>query len=449
MECHVFNASKNCCVGRDRRLHATFSEPILQMEDEDYTLKAQIFNVHPCVLERLHEIVPFRDTFLSLTSGNKPEDFWRQVDTLPSPIALELHALGVAIPTSDLDFPPDSLTPYFQDFWLARHPGVSISNCAAVTRVSPRALREYLDSSSTWTASGAGWTCPGTDVVFSFETLLHMCDAFATQGRPWIFCPVDEIRGSYMDFDKIIERLPTLDLSAIQAKLRAFEYKSTAEFVQDMKVFSGNVASKLADFVCPPDLSLALSQLMHDSEALVRKQDSALEIAPVSDWVKSRADALVNQTEIPIERRNSGVWTQQVLQARTGQNGESVFERESLAELLFSNPQGDVMPLPYTNCRAELPAESPLPRAKAVFRAFVAKELMKNGYEKANESVLDILTDVIMGEVKRVATDAASKVSMLQKGTRRNDADVDIVKRALNAIGYDIFSMTLGFSKGK
>ena len=417
------------------------------MEDEDFTQKAATFKVYPRVLERLKEIIPFQDVYHVFTAGNKPEDFWRQVDTLPSSVSLELHALAATTPTHDRDFPPGSLTPYFQDFWVARHPGVKVSNPAAVTHLSPRALREYLDSSKIWNESGSGWTCPGTSVVFSFDNLLYMCDAFASQSRPWVFCPVDEIRTSYMDFDKVLERLATLDVSGIQMKLRAFEYISTNAFVQDVKVFSGNVASKLADFSCPEELSSALGELMRDSEALVKQQEGDLELPPVSDWVKTRADALVSQVEMPLEQKNACVWTQQVLQARTGQNGDSVFEKESLAELLFGSQHGDVMPLPYTNCRAELPTESPLPRAKSVFRAFVARELLKNGYEKASESVLDILTDVIMCEVKRVASDAASKVSTLQKGAHRNDAD--IVKRALDTIGYDIFSMTLGFNKGK
>ena len=415
------------------------------MEGEDFTQKASLLNVHPRVLDRLREIVPFEESFGLLTSSNKPEDFWRQIDGLPSAIALELHALAATVPVNDRDFPPDSLTPYFQDFWLARHPDYELTIPAAVTQIGPEVLLNYLRSSRSWQEKNGAWVCAASPVPFSFDNILAMCNAYISEGRPWLFCPIDEVRASYIAFEGIVERAPmTLDLSEIQAKLRVFQYKSTNEFVSDVQGLLGKgVASKLGQFSFPVKLMTLLGKLMKDSEGMVSGQSKMPE-GNVNDWIKTRADALVAQMNVPIEKRSITVFTPQVLQARTGQNGDCLFERESLAELLFSNPNGDVMPLPYTNCRAELPTGSPLPHAKSVFRSFVAAQLLKSGYRSATESVMDILTDVVLCEIAKVASDAASKVATL-KGGKRDDSD--IMMKSLSTIGYDIYAMRMTLNK--
>jgi hypothetical protein len=106
---------------------------------------------------------------------------------------------------------------------------------------------------------------------------------------------------------------------------------------------------------------------------------------------------------LPLQQRSAFVLTPNVLQARAGQSPEVSFEPFSMAELLFSNSNGEAAPMPFASCVAELPASSQLPFCRSAFRRFVARQLATYGFKSASEPVLDILADVMNDEVRKIA----------------------------------------------
>lgn len=93
------------------------------------------------------------------------------------------------------------------------------------------------------------------------------------------------------------------------------------------------------------------------------------------------------------------------------------------------------MPLPYSNCVAELPSNKTATNTMNAFRSFVVERLMKRGYAAAAESTLDILTDVVMCEVKKIGSEVASNLRC-NKGSRASA--VDVTKRVLQS-KYDLY----------
>lgn len=408
---------------------------------EGLVKKAAIFGVDSTVLERLSELVPFHESISYLTSGNCPRDFWCMIDTLPSAVSLELHALAASIPTHDRDFPEDTIGPLYQDIWLARNPELSLVNRVAVTQISAAQFRECLDKSTEWEDNDNTWTSKACGASWSFSTLHSMCNAFLMNGKPWIFCAVDAIRVGYIELDRIVERLEkaenALDLSAIRGKMCSFQYSTSDEFAQDLKAKGEKgVAGNTEPFTCSTEITAAVRALMRSCTGGVQTVPDA----EPCEWACGRAGFVSDQAAIPVENWTTCGTTAQILQARTGQSCEAVFERDSLEALLFTSSNGEVLSLPYTNCRAALPRESPVPTAKNVFRTFVAQELIANNFETANESCMDILTDIVVNAVRQIAEEG-SKLTADRKGAKGSDAAV--VGRALRALKYDTFSMTM------
>jgi hypothetical protein len=142
------------------------------------------------------------------------------------------------------------------------------------------------------------------------------------------------------------------------------------------------------------------------------------EIGPMNEMIRSRSEALVQQMRLPLQQRSAFVLTPQVLQARMGLNPEAPFAPLSIAELLFSNANGEPAPMPFASCQVELPATSSLPYCRAVFRKFAARILLEVGFSSTSDSVLDILADVVHEEVRRIAQTAL----LIQQGTEWNAA---------------------------
>jgi hypothetical protein len=389
------------------------------------------------VVERLRELVPLKEPFTQITSATKADEFWRLVDALPSHISLEIHALAAMTPTTDRDFPRDTFAPFYQDLWVAHRECPEFRNPAAVSQISQAAVEDVLRQQDGWSDRDDFWFCRYSSVGFEMRLLMNMCNAFAVQGKPWLFCPIDEIRCAYMDFDRVVEKFDTrYDSTAIQAKLRSFHYSSTEEFVADAKPFSSSaVLSKLGEFRSSQELGAALARLLKAASAALCEPSPGPAIDEIDDWKRTRAEALLSQMSLPLEQRAAFSLSAQVLRARTGQPADTVFERGSLAELLFTNSYGDVMPLPFTNCRSELPSGSPIPLAKTSFRSFVAKQLLKNGYTSATQSVMDILTDVVVFEIRKIGLAAAT----VKEGSKADSRT--IMQQALKSCCYDPYTL--------
>jgi hypothetical protein len=351
--------------------------------------------ISAAVLERLREHIPFKESQALFTAITKPEDFWRLVDTLPSDISLDLHSVAALIPCSDRDFPSDSLTPFYQDLWIANQVAaetdLDLHSPVAISKFPLSRLSDLLTETKGWTFRDGKWFCSASKVGFDIHLLGHMCDAFYFNGKPWLFCPIDEIRVGYIEFDRVFERLDQIrcDYSPIQSKLLSLSYNSTDAFIKDLKQFSPHLPP-LSDFKIPAALCNYLSFILQSSATIMQQNVFTPEVDEIDEWKLSRASALAAQVSLPLDKRASYSLTPQILQARTGQPVDVVFQRNSIAELLFSSAAGEVMPLPFTSCRSQLPAESLMPFAKSTIRIFVARQLAMAGYNMATEAVLDI-----------------------------------------------------------
>jgi hypothetical protein len=311
-------------------------------------------------------------------------------------------------------------------------------NPLAISKFPLPRLEHLLKETKGWTFRDGKWFCQGSNVGFDVRLLGHMCDAFYFGGKPWLFCPIDEIRVSYIEFDRVFERLDQIrcDYSEIQSKLLSLLYDSTESFVKDLNQFAPHTAlGQLSDFKIPVTICNFLSFILRSSAAIMRQNVFSPDVNEIDEWTMSRATALAGQMGLPLDKRASYALTPQILQARAGQPLDVVFQRNSVAELLFSNSRGDVMPLPFASCRTELPAESLTAFAKAMIRVFVARQLAKAGYEKATEAVLDILTDVVVFEIRSIAAAAAT----IQKGS---DATGKVVMvQALRTCGFETYAL--------
>jgi hypothetical protein len=394
------------------------------------------------VIERLREIIPYREPLALILAATKPDEFWRWIDALPPAYSLELHALAATTPLVDHDFPTDTFTPYWQNFWVAYQvkttsdPGFETP--AAISQVSPRIIEELLEGNDTWTMQDNLWYVEGSPVGFELRLLVDICNSFIHDGNPWFFCPIDEIRCAYMDYDRILERIsePRSAVVAMQTKLRHFEYASLEHFLADVKSLGPTVpVSKLGEFATAPEIVRSLGEL--ETAALqALKEDSGLPVVEsIDDWTRTRADHLVAQLSLPIADRIGYSVTPQILRARTGQPAEAIFTRGSVAELLFSNSRGEIMPLPYTSCHSEIPTGSPAQYARAVLKGFVARQLMRHEYDRSTATVLDILTDVILFETRKIATTAAT----IKKGSAIDARSVVI--QSLKNCGYDTYML--------
>jgi hypothetical protein len=138
---------------------------------------------------------------------------------------------------------------------------------------------------------------------------------------------------------------PRSRVRAVQAKLRPFSSCSKEAFPADVHAFSsGPVLAKLGDFRSPPEIG-------PPSRSWSRRPP----VEAVDEWTRTRADVFVAQASLPLEQRAAHSVTPPVPRAGAGKP-EAVFSPGSVAELLFSSGRGKMMPLPFANCRAELPA---------------------------------------------------------------------------------------------
>jgi hypothetical protein len=214
----------------------------------------------------------------------------------------------------------------------------------------------------------------------------------------------------------------------ILARLRAFGYSSSTQ----MQEAVGEADElNLPQFELPPAVVGALSALVTRSKSVFRQPPRAPEIGPVNDWIRSRSQALVRQMALPLNQRSAFVLTPRALRARMGRSPAAAFEPFSIAELLFSDSNGEVAPMPFASCGVDLTAESPSTYCIAVFRRFAAQRLLTFGYEAASDVVLDILADVVRQEVKRIARSAL----VIHQGTQAETGLA--LRRALEVSGYD------------
>jgi hypothetical protein len=402
--------------------------------DFDFRAIADRFSVKEELIEVLFASSPYPDILERIVSLPSSADFWDLVDSLPRALSLRLHFCQAKIDTTNKDFPAETLSPVLESFWAAnlQSQGMTPStiNSRAITQIYPEHVRLFVKDIPTWREISENQFGVG-DYVFPIECMISMCDAFVSNGRTWIFCSIPELRIASWVFGEQVRALPDSFRylrDRVLSRLRMFAYNSSAQMQEDARE-AGLI--EVPPFEIPREVADALSALMKKSRGVFKLPTRTPEVGPINDWIRSRSDALVRQMALPLQQRAAFVLTPQVLQARMGQNPEAPFEPFSMAELLFSNSNGETAPMPFASCKVELPSSSPVAYCRAVFRRFAARMLLESGYEAASDTVLDILADVLQNEAKKIAQTAV----VIQQGTQ---AEVShCITRAIEVCGYD------------
>ena len=403
----------------------------------DFDAAAKDLGVKPEVLEALFNEIPFKDSFETIISTGNPEDFWDYVDSLPRRLCMKLHNIELRFDVRADEFCEETLSPILESFWAAQVASKNITpetvNPRAITEVSRDLVEGYLSQAGGWTKEDDNHV-RFEGQVFDLDALACMCDCAISDGRAFLFCEIPELRAAYSVFGREVEKLDAkyhFTKSQITRKLRKLAYRSTEEMIGDLK---GLQCGEIPRFEISEEMHKALLALLDAAGEVFRAPPKGPEIGPVNEWIESRAEALVQQMSLPLQQRNAFVLTPEILQARTGMTDDAKFEPLSLAELLFSNSKGEAHPMPFANCRAELPAVSPIVYCRAVVRRFVASCLLKTGYTTASDPVLDILTDVIEREIKRVSQTAC----VIRQSSGQDDRTC--LEHALKTCNYDVFA---------
>ncbi|KAK8899403.1 hypothetical protein M9Y10_001719 [Tritrichomonas musculus] len=380
--------------------------------DFDIDSIAKNLEINQNVLDYLHERIQHPDIFQYFTNVTRQSAFWNLIDeSLPTGISLELHSIEVSFPCTDRDFPPDTLTPYFQDFYSAdkiQKSGEFNFSCPyAFTKFSYEQIEEILNSINGWKKNKSKkWTL--YDSEFSKESLEMMCNSCISETKPYLFVDDDEVREAYLNCQKTINKIDkSYDTSNVCAALRSFSVKTGDDFA---KLVKGMAVSKnnLPKFNLSDSVIDGLSDLMFAVRNYFESRSDLPKVQKSEKWIESRAVNLDKQMELPFEKRYAFVETSQILQARSGLLVDKPFVNYSVAELLFGNNNGDVMPLPYINGNAEIQSGSSVPFCHAAFRKFVSRQLIERGYTTTTDSVIDILADFTQIYIKKVAQDAAA-----------------------------------------
>jgi hypothetical protein len=349
---------------------------------------------------------------------------------------MKLHETQLKFDSGSRDFPSESLSPILQSFWAVNQDRLEIHasrptsvHYPAITQITPDHISEFLSASPGWSLLRDGrWSFD--NFPFSTDSLVHICNTYLSDGRPWFFCEIDALRFTYTklasEISLLNERFAYVR-SRIERKLRKFEYYNTIQIMDDLK---GSEITEIPVFEIPSALSHALGVLLERTKSIFRMRSAPFEIGPINEWIESRSEALVAQMRMPFGQRSAFTWTTSILQARLGQTEEPL-EPFSIAELLFSDSNGEIAPMPFASCAVELPDGSQDAFVRGSLKTFVARQLLGAGYVSASDPVLDVLSDVMENEVRKLARTAAT----VRQGTGENP--VDCFLHALQLGGFD------------
>lgn len=453
------------------------------MDDEiDFSAIAENLNVKESVIDHLSTILPFKDSFDFLVSANSNDFFWSLVDLLPRHHAMHLHSIDIEIPTSSKDFPKDFISPSIQTFWasncISQGKSPTTINNRSISRVYSSGLRYLLKENECWSieedSQRAIWE---KDTAFNFDVslLCNVCNSFISNGLPWLFLEISDLRSTY---NQIYQYLTTIEdrnilyrVKPIENKLKSLSFASTDEIKEALGDLQPEF--EIVEFQVPPELLDDLRTLMHlskectmeqkidfhrqslsesNNDGFTNENDASLQkknlgscppaMPPIDEWTRTRTEALVSQMSLPLQQRNAFQMTPSIFSARMGQicsnedgKNDSPFEPLSLSELLFSDSNGNVAPMPYLSCKVELPSQSYTLFCKSALKRFVARKMLKNGYESTSDACLEILVDMLTNELKKIAQNS----SRISKYKNKDEVDdKDILLPALELCGYDI-----------
>ena len=420
----------------------------------DFSSISQRLGVKEEVISQLADSLPYEDSFQFITSAENADHFWDLVDLLPRNVSMPLHSVEAEIAVTNRDFPESFVSPIFQSFYISNCVSQGTEpttvNSRAVSQVFVGQMKDLLSDNKNWSfdenESVAYWK-KNKDNGFSLENLCNMCNSFVSEGLPWLFFNDSQLRAAYNQlyiFLFSVDKKYIYRVKMIKNKLMNMQYFSTDQIKKENKdisekfqIFQDGETSQehLIKFNVDSELMKEINDLFHRALELIQNTQIPPEIPPIDEWTRTRSEALVNQMLLPLQNRSAFSLTPQIFQARIGMNSDNAFEPLSLSELLFSDPNGDAATMPFYNCHAELPSQSYMPYCKSVLRRFIARRLLKNGFESSSEPCLDIISDVLSNELKKIA----QLTGRISRGADVND--VDVLYRALELCGYDVGSL--------
>lgn len=385
----------------------------------DFSSASSRLLIKPSVLESLYLSLPYRDVFPYFSCAPSATAFWSRVDSLPPALSAPLHSLALELSAPpSRDIPSDCLRPALQSYWAAACAASGLrpqsSQPSAVPRAGDALIAAAAAAAGCAPDSGA-WRVG--DLRLSARDLRLMCEARARGGMPWLFLGADDARAGYC------AAACAGGSAALERGLRALSFGSAA-------ALRAECCGAVPEFSLSAGARSALTALLDSAADALSRAADAPYLGGVDSAAAARAQALTEQLSLPIHQRAAFCVTPQALQGRLGMPCARAFEPLSLAELLLADADGRPYPLPHAGCAGAGCAGLDAAFCRAALRRCAARELRACGYAKVTEQAADVLADVMVEEVRRIALTCA------QMGGEAPDRER--VEHALEVNGYDV-----------
>lgn len=412
----------------------------------NFNADSERLGIKPIILETLYFYLPYNDVFNLFLESASFSDFWDHVDVLPSEISMKLHCMQLEINSSDnsRDFPSDCLQPTLQSFWAANcisqgiHP--QSINSRAVSSISDELIETILSEVQEWEKDPnvqGNWKID--DISLRSDDLKLMCEVYANGGMPWIFLDNQELRKSYCAVEILLDKMINnqefvYKVKKMHEKMKLFEFRNEDllrnEFINS---FGEGNELDLVSFNLSDCLHKGLLGMLKKAKKLLKNLEQPPYLGNIDDSTMKRAESLVQQINLPIHQRSAFNLTPQILQGRLGMPCDHPFEPLSITELLFSDSDGNPYPMPYTNCKNDIPNSIDIPYCKSVLQRFLSRQLLHYGYSSITEQAADILTDFLFQEVKKIA-----KTYVHSRNASVDASDKECLLHSLEINGYDV-----------
>ncbi|EAY00245.1 hypothetical protein TVAG_449810 [Trichomonas vaginalis G3] len=387
------------------------------MEEVDLEYSApQRFDVPKSIIVFLKKSVPFEDSFKWIISAENQADFWNRVNNLPSSISFEAHKLCAHVQLSDAEFPQAALSPMIEQFWFAHQQSIDVIPFTPKERMmnvaTSQIVNDILSQDENWKFENQSWIYKN-EFQFDMVPLLLACDAYYQNSRPWLFLQYPQLRELYITIDDfLLQADPRLSLvvTRLYSYLRDLKIENVSEFLSLIEKYP-EFEFELPEIELDSELLQSLSNLFVEMKKILWE----LNLPPVLDhptqWEGVIGDALANQMTLSIGDRALFVMTPLGLAARLGSEQKDAFDEYSLADMMFSNGDQEALPLGYMNVTSEVPKHSPEQFITQSFEAFIAQNLVQEGFENVQEPSVQILVDVLKNELKTICDLARTRTN--------------------------------------
>jgi len=398
-----------------------------------------LFGIKESGLRVLQNRVPFRDTFEYIINSSDSHVFWRNIDSLPPSISMDIHRIDLEIENDDKAFNEGSFHPVLFDFFEAKCISSGSeplgANSAAISLVSLSFIISFLSDKDGWSSNDnlKSWTC--SNETFHVEILKSMCDSYIIDGKPWFMCPISQLREAYLVMDSFLESLDPRCapvLNGIWKKMRSFSYTTRDQFINDMMGIAPDL-NRIPNFLLDHPSIQLLSMLMINAKDSIKSSPLPAYRSPVSELTMLRTESLITQMSLPLPQRTAFSLTPQMISARNGTlSDDNPYEVGSVAELLFCDSYGDPIPLPHMTSRIEIPTSTVSQFCKSIFKRFIANGLIEKGFQEAPEPALDILVDTFNELLKTLVHTSIP----LKKN--KNISEIALIEKSLKESGLSV-----------